>query len=341
MNSAEGERVSNRLKQYLTATHEGISLHVNPKDFCIPDNALRSYDIYAFSDRGLKRDDNQDAFLAAAVHAWCRGNIRSYGVLLVADGMGGGKGGEIASAAAVETSFCHLVQDIVTHARSESETAPDFSPIVSRAIEAAHAEVRRLADGKGYKDMGTTLVLGVISKDHLIIGNMGDSRLYKIKSGRLVQETEDHSLVGEIVKAGMMTKAQARGHKLRSAITRAVGIDSDRPADIFLRNLADGEILFLCTDGIHGVMDDEELSQVFQKTADLRVSAGRIMQTVLNREAPDNFTLILNRCLPVNSTPDFVRLWGDMEGKTILRVRLYGEKMDEFELILSGKDKQA
>ncbi|MBI4177820.1 serine/threonine-protein phosphatase [bacterium] len=342
MNAPAIVPLARRLTDSLNA---GARLLIQPKEFCFPDNSIPPADIYAFTDRGLKRDDNQDSFLAATLHVWRRGDVRSFAALLVADGMGGGRGGDLAAAAAVETAFFHVTRGILAH---NSEATPDFSPIVRQAVEAADAEVRRIAAEKRYTDMGTTLVMGVVSQDRLTIGNMGDSRLYKSRNGRisasgapgagvsdacrLVQETEDHSLVGEIVKSGMIDKAQARTHKLRSAITRAVGQGDSPTPDIFVRSLAAGETAMLCTDGVHGVMNDAELEAVMQKTPDLRVAAGRIMQTVLSREAPDNFTLVLYRAVAAPSTPDYVRLPAGSEGKVILRVRLFGETASEFEI---------
>ena len=206
---------------------------------------------FAKTDIGRVRSMNQDAYYYSVDPV---GNLPN--LFIVADGMGGHKAGDYASRTSI-SSF-------VKFARNAKETTP--SRIIDQGIMAVNQAIysKSLEDSR-YEGMGTTIVVAYIVGNQLFAANVGDSRLYLIGE-EASQVTEDHSYVAEMVRAGEMTKEQARNHPRKNIITRAIGVSEDVNADYFEVDLQPGDKILLCSDGLTNMLTDEEIYRVITQT---------------------------------------------------------------------------
>lgn len=193
---------------------------------------------------GLKREINQDSY---GIGDTSPENNKGF-LLVVCDGMGGHSAGEVASKVGVETI-------LNTYYNSDS---PERQDILEQSFLDANENIYQEGEGT----MGTTGVASLIYKGLLFIANVGDSRAYLIREGHIDQISRDHSLVAEQVAAGLMTAEQARHSNYRNMITRALGYRPEVQVDIFNLPLQAGDIILLTSDGLHGLVDDDEINQV-------------------------------------------------------------------------------
>lgn len=208
-------------------------------------------EVWAQTDVGLKRDINQDAILVD----------HDLKLFIVADGMGGHKGGEVASALAVET-----VQDVIGRRQNETKLSP--RKILQEAYREASSRIhhRSTHESPDLMGMGTTMVLIWEHRGRLYIGNVGDSRAYLFRAPDLWQLTEDHSLINEQVRAGVISEEEAPHVIGRNVITRSVGFERDVVVDVLEREPQNGEIYLLCSDGLCGIVAPEKFNQLIQTT---------------------------------------------------------------------------
>jgi protein phosphatase len=248
---------------------------------------IRSYGV---TDSGTVRQQNEDCFLADDRLA----------LFVVADGMGGHAAGEVASRVAVESiaGFINRSQD-----RDDISWPCGLDPAltlagnrVRTAIQLAHRRVCQMAeDHDWYMGMGTTVVCALIRDRHLAFGHVGDSRLYLFSRGVLQQQTRDDTWAATLLGAEASQDAAAlAAHPLRNVLTNVLGA---REPDIHVaeRELADGEMLLLCTDGVHGVVDRETLATLLSADGDLRAIADSVVAAALERGSRDNVTALLVR----------------------------------------------
>ena len=185
------------------------------------------------TDIGRARSQNQDAVFATDEAVGSLPNL-----FVVADGMGGHKAGEYASNQAIALVKREVASD------TESEPVQIINQGITTANNRIYEEAAQDATKSG---MGTTMVVATIFDHHMCVGNVGDSRLYVYREGQLQQITQDHSVVGEMVRKGEMPKEQARNHPKRNLITRAVGAEKEIRVDFFDETLADGDLVLMCT----------------------------------------------------------------------------------------------
>lgn len=230
----------------------------------------------AATDVGHVREVNEDAHLAAPP------------VFLVADGMGGHEGGDVASAIVVE-EFARL-----------AETAFDASSAVGAVAEAIEASQRRIeqhAAGRvGRAAPGTTVaaVLVVDGDDPAwLVVNLGDSRVYRMHGGELVQVSRDHSLVQDLIDSGDLTEAEAAEHPDRHVITRALGGPGFTEPDLFWLALDEVDRLLVCTDGIAGLIDDGAIERILASEPDPAAAAHALVAAALDAGGEDNATVVL------------------------------------------------
>lgn len=234
------------------------------------------FDSWYLTDKGLRRDSNQDSCLVN----------KELGLFIVADGMGGHSGGEVASSLAVET-----VEKVMLEAN-----APKKSPR-ELILECYEEASRRIFDKAGNErpelaGMGTTMVVAYIRGKHLYIGNVGDSRCYLFKRPYLWQITEDHSLINEQLRTGGMTEEQVQQFVGRNVITRSVGYEREVYPDIIEREIFPGEIFLICSDGLSSLVDDARISEILnQNTPDKAVKA--CVEQALANGGDDNVTVML------------------------------------------------
>lgn len=197
---------------------------------------------------GLVRTSNQDSF----------GMDRDLGLYVVCDGMGGAAGGEIASQLAVET--------FLAIARQELHSGTPTSEALQRAVAAANrAVVARAQWDIRYRGMGSTLVAARIFYNHVTVINVGDSRAYLVRNGDPTQLTQDHSVVAERVRAGLMTSAEAETSSMQSVITRAIGAEADVHPDLYELTLNPEEILLLTSDGLTRSVQLHEIADIVSR----------------------------------------------------------------------------
>jgi protein phosphatase len=238
------------------------------------------------TDVGLRRQQNEDSH-----GSWAStdpAELERRGVLLVvADGMGGALAGEVASRLAVQT---------VLRCYRETAAADPLEALyqaLATANQVVHAESLRSPELGG---MGTTCTAAVVLGHDLLVAHVGDSRLYVMQGGRWTQVTRDHSLVAQMVREGQLTAEQARVDPRRNVVTRSVGvapqveIDTQRLAGV----LQAGDTLLLCSDGLHGLVADDELAAI-AAGADLERAGREAIERANERGGPDNITVVLAR----------------------------------------------
>ena len=266
---------------------------------------LRSY---ARTDVGHKRKHNEDSFL----------NDDALGLFIVADGMGGHAAGEVASVQAVKSIREALLEGkpvLDAFARSPTvESREHAAQLMEKAITKACADIYAVAGSDmGKRGMGTTVVALLVAGKKAVVGHVGDSRVYLYRNGRAHQLTEDHTIIQEQLKRGLITREQIPTADNKNVITRAVGIQPSVPVDTLVTDVLPGDLFLLCSDGLHGYLADDELPQILAqehgKLPDL------LIELALQRGGKDNVTAV---CLSVEADEDEEST--DVEGKTeILR----------------------
>ncbi len=199
----------------------------------------------------------------------------------VADGMGGHEAGEVASEIAIKT----LAELAPQNADGEA---------LARAVVAANLNVIKAPrEGIGREGMGTTLTAAILEGERLVIAQVGDSRAYLLHDGHLQQLTRDHSLMADMIEAGQLTEAEARVHPNRSVITRAIGSDPHMQPDIYELNVASGDRILLCSDGVCGMIDDQEIATIMGGSETAQICADNLVAGALAAGGYDNATAIV------------------------------------------------
>lgn len=224
---------------------------------------------------GLVRKSNEDALIID----------ENLGLFGVADGMGGHKAGEVASELAVQ----QLVEYFGRQQASESSLADQLREGVSLANEAVYNQAMHRENLRG---MGTTITVGVFRGPRLYIANVGDSRAYLLREGVFTRLTTDHSLVFELVQQGGISQEEAFQHPQRNVLTRALGTSPEVEADITEMDLMAGDLLLFCTDGLCGLLREEEIAAIL-KNNDIFAAQKGLLEAALERGGQDNISMVL------------------------------------------------
>lgn len=230
---------------------------------------------WCLTDKGKKRESNQDSFLIDD----------RLGLFIVADGVGGHTGGEVASALAVET-----VREVVAHPK-----ATQFKPkeVLYQAYEeASHRIFDRAAQEVRLNGMGTTMVMGYYRDTKLYVANVGDSRCYLFRKPYLWQMTEDHSLINEQIRLGMMSEEQARKQLGKNVITRSVGFERDVFPDLLEREVSVGDTFLFCSDGLSGMVTDADMATILNNTSPEKLTQS-LVEKALDHGGDDNVTVLI------------------------------------------------
>jgi PPM family protein phosphatase len=219
--------------------------------------------------RGLVRQTNEDSFL-----------VRK-GLYVVCDGMGGARGGEVASQMA-----CERLLTIVPATAGREELREAIVDANDNIAARSVAEPNLLG-------MGTTLTSALVRDGAVILGHVGDSRAYLLHEGTLSQLTDDHSWVGEMVRRGELTAAEAAAHPHRSVITRALGTDGEVEPDLLEAGLEPGDRLMLCSDGLNGMVTDEKIQEILARPDGPQEAADALVQAALEEGGEDNVTVLV------------------------------------------------
>lgn len=233
---------------------------------------------FSITDKGKTRQMNQDCVFTSEKPI---GNLPN--LFVVADGMGGHNAGDYASRYAVEV----IIHEI---AASEENEPP---AIMRGAIEAANRRLLSEAEADpSLYGMGTTAVLASIRDGNLWVANVGDSRLYLVNGG-IQQVTRDHSLVEEMVRRGEISREEARVHRDKNIITRAIGVSDRIEADIYERELSEEWQILMCTDGLSNMLTDGEILSIIRSQRDIAEKVERLVQAANDNGGTDNITAIV------------------------------------------------
>jgi protein phosphatase len=272
----------------------------------------------AVSDRGLNesRPENEDSYL----------DMPEQGIFAVADGVGGAQAGEVASQMAVE-----ILCEAFTHMPENADAEEVMRSAIAKANEAIFemsSEVPQLAK------MATTIVVLHLRGDIATIGHVGDSRLYSVSAdGASTQETQDHSIVAEEVRAGRMTEEEAAVHPSRNIISRALGAEPSVEIDLKTMMVAPGTSFLLCTDGITRHVDDSEISRIVGNGSDAATSCGKLKDLCFERGAEDNLTAVVVRAGRTSEAfSDTIPVFADEDEDTIQTARATEQDTD-FEVL--------
>lgn len=243
----------------------------------------------ARTDPGLRRSQNEDCFCANP----------DLGLFVVADGMGGHAGGEVASDLAVSE-----IQNVIesTTALGPQDTWPvPFDASVGMdgnrlraGFTMANSRIAQQIDKtEKLRGMATTAVAALVKDRHAALAHVGDSRAYLYRAGQLKRLTSDHSWVEEQVRAGMLTEAAAREHPWRNIVTRALSGAEDLDVDVVDLELKEGDRLLLCSDGLPTVLQDTEIGNVLASPVDLQVVCDELVSRANAGGGPDNVTTVV------------------------------------------------
>jgi PPM family protein phosphatase len=228
----------------------------------------------AVSHVGRVRSNNQDSGYAGR------------NLFLVADGMGGHAGGDVASAIATRR---------IAEADGDYDSAPDAAAALEGALIAANRELAEtVAEHSELTGMGTTVSAMLLDGDRMVISHIGDSRIYLMRSGELSQISTDHTFVQRLVDAGRITAEEAMVHPRRSVLMRVLGdVESSPEIDSMVLDTRDGDRWMLCSDGLSGVVSFDELHELMSADAGATQVADRLVKASLDGGAPDNVTVVI------------------------------------------------
>jgi protein phosphatase len=241
----------------------------------------------AASHPGLRREENEDAYCVRP----------DLGLYMVADGMGGHAAGEIASRIAVE-AVEGFVDDTRTADVNRTWPFPFDRSLslegnrLSAALKLANRRIAGAMDGnESLRGMATTAAAVLVGPKRLVVAHVGDSRIYRLRGGHLSQLTTDHSWVSEQVRAGVMSEADARRHPWRNVVTRALAGGDDPDIDIAEHDVAEGDLIVICSDGLSGVVPTGSLETMLAGATTLEAACDSLIDAANQAGGPDNITV--------------------------------------------------
>ncbi len=230
------------------------------------------------TDVGLKRASNQDAF--------CQGSLPGVQFAVVCDGMGGHRGGNVASELAVRAFY----EMLSTRLHSELRTKELKNLISGIIVRVSLLISETAAENPDLAGMGSTVVLAVRLGEKLCIAHVGDSRCYLMRNGKLRQLTKDHSLVQEMIDRKEISSQEGQDHPQRNIITRVLGYTDDSQPEILFSDVKKGDLFLLCTDGLTVPVADDKIQEILQNTP-IEQAAEVLIRTALEGGGPDNVTV--------------------------------------------------
>jgi PPM family protein phosphatase len=246
---------------------------------------------YGRTDVGRRRKVNEDSFLVSPETS----------LYAVCDGMGGHNAGEVASRMAIETISAFITRSAVEKEITwpwglDANLSFDANRLKT-AIRLANARVFQAADNREeLTGMGTTVVTALVSGETMTVGSAGDSRCYVVRQGELKQLTRDDSWVSAALGEGILNSDDVERHPLRNVITKAVGARDAIDLDVLEHDLKPGDVVMLCSDGLHGMVNDHEIARILQEsTSSLEETSARLVEAANDAGGRDNVTVVLLR----------------------------------------------
>lgn len=242
------------------------------------------------TDTGMVREHNEDSFQIAP----------EIGLAILADGMGGHLAGEVASAMAVDQVTSYLLPVLRKKSKSSRKQDGGESPESTALVEAVQTANSAIHNASVTKPeqagMGTTIVVAAFHDNLMTVAHVGDSRLYRYRQGALSQVTQDHSMVQELLRRGLISAEEARTSANRNLVTRALGVEPVVQVDVAEHPFEEGDIYLLCSDGLNDVLDDGDIAAMLgQYSQDLETATQEMITEVNARGGPDNVSIVLIR----------------------------------------------
>ncbi len=233
-----------------------------------------------YTDVGRMRKENQDSVFAEQI------NDNTF-LLIVADGMGGHNGGKTASATAISA-----VSQYIREKCKSTFNDDEAKHMLIESISKANTEIYRRAFGNDkLKGMGTTAVVAIITEKKLYTANVGDSRLYILSGDNFKQITTDHSYVESLLSKGLISESEAKTHPQKNIITRAVGTDSFVDIDLFENSLCDEDVVLICSDGLHTMVNDDDIVKILND--DISTASQKLVSLANDNGGRDNISVIV------------------------------------------------
>ncbi len=288
-----------------------------------------SHESFAHSDVGKVRSVNEDAMLVDG----------DLGVYAVCDGCGGHRGGKVAGALAVETIAAHLAENAGVLRRCAKHPMArrrmQVIDLLAAAVSAASSAVLQRAEAEpDLAGMGTTVAMAAVLGEVAFLAHVGDSRVYLYRNGQLHRLTDDHTLAGEYVRLGMLDRRKARASQLKDMVTRVVGHHEVTRVDALTFDLAGGDMLLLCSDGVTDRLRDDEIARAFVKAPPEAIP--RVLIDAANRRGgQDNATAVVVRTppAPAERTADLLRRIKRLKGTPLFRYLNYRELLRVMEIV--------
>ena len=245
-------------------------------------------EIFSQTHPGMVRSHNEDSVACEP----------AYGLVVLADGMGGYNAGEVASGIAVSVMVSEIsraLQDASPTDRDENGGEELGVMLLRDNLQKANASIFHAAESQPqYSGMGTTIVSGIFYDNRVAVGHIGDSRMYRLRGEVLVAITRDHSLLQEQIDGGIISVEDARLSKNKNLVTRAVGIDAEVVPEIHVHDVLVGDVYLLCSDGLNDMMEDEDIqSTLYALQNNLPLAANQLIQMANDNGGRDNVSVIL------------------------------------------------
>jgi PPM family protein phosphatase len=242
---------------------------------------------YGGTDTGMVRESNEDSFAV-------RGDL---GVFMVADGLGGAAAGEVASQIAIEQVERAVEDADTTWPRDPAMHGPDSGPrrFIAGIHHANRSILRQARREQALRGMGTTFAGLLLLERRAIVAHVGDSRVYRLREGTLDRMTRDHTLANHLLDRGWLTPDEVDSHPKRHVITRAVGTHEMVEVDTRIVDLQPDDAFLVCSDGLHGLLDDAEIEEILSAHADPFVAVGILIDRANEKGGHDNVTAVVVR----------------------------------------------
>lgn len=232
---------------------------------------------YGQTDIGLRRSNNEDAFVISPELGFC----------LAADGMGGAAAGELASSIFAETS-------LEVFAANTDPSEKEILYRVQKAFSFSNEKILEHVDqNPNHKGMGCTAELLAFCEGGFVLGHVGDSRTYRFRKGQLRQLTEDHTLVQQQIEEGLVSSENMRNHPLRNVILRALGLNRELALDLLRGKTLPGDLFLLCSDGLTDMIQDDQIQEVVSSDIDIHCKVDQLVESAKVAGGDDNITVVL------------------------------------------------
>lgn len=231
------------------------------------------------SDKGLKRSNNEDACFV----------LLPENVYLVADGVGGGNAGEIASRTAVSEIANYIVNNPIEKATNKYAVVNYLQDCLDKANEKIYNMAVKYEENRG---MATTIAIVYAKEGRAYIANIGDSRVYLLRDDEFVQLTEDHTYVHTLLKAGILTEEEAACDNRKNVIIKALGADETVEPDFFQLNIMKDDVFLMCTDGLYDEVNNDRLKEIIKKGSTMSDVCSDMIDEANNNGGNDNITVI-------------------------------------------------